>query len=180
MVVYGAKNLAGRGGAYTLLAMAAREHWGAHTLPPLERLPHGKPAFLGWEDHTFNLSHSGSLALCALDTQPVGVDIQVVKGWRTKLFERVCSPIELAWLEKMGPEAFAALWAMKEARGKQSGQGLAQRIRDIQVPLPGANENLCCVDGLWFRLYTGPGWSGAACGLTPPPETIQWRTLPSC
>ena len=178
MAVYGAKNLTGRGGAYALLALAVREEWGISPPPPLERLPGGKPAFIGWPEHEFNLSHSGPLALCALNGQPVGADIQMVKGWRPGLPARVCAPAELEWLEGREPGAFAAVWAMKEARVKQSGQGLRLgKISDIAVPLPRPGETLLALEGLWFRLYRGEGWAGAVCALTPPPEKILWRNL---
>ena len=178
MAVYGAAGIGSQGGAYALLARAAREEWGAARLPPLERLPGGKPAWIGWPEHEFNLSHSGTLALCALDRTPVGADIQVVKEWKPGLSRRVCSPAELEWLAGRGPGAFAALWAMKEARVKHSGQGLRLgKIADIAVPLPQAGETLLELAGLWFRLYRGEGWAGAVCALTPPPEEILWRNL---
>ena len=53
-----------------------------------------KPYFPRHEELHFNLSHSGALALCALDAAPVGVDIQVIKPLRPALPRRVCSPRE--------------------------------------------------------------------------------------
>lgn len=172
MVVYLAKGLASRDQALKLLALAAKETWGLSSLPGIARLEHGKPWFPQREDLHFNLSHSRDLALCALDDAPVGADIQVVKQWRPNLPRRVCSPVELAWLERQSDlwSAFTSLWALKEARAKQNGLGLTTPIPDILVPLPAPGP--VQLDGLWFGAWTGPGWATAVCGHSKPPETI--------
>ena len=179
MVLYGTDGLETRAQAYDLLAIAAKEHWGLSPLPQLVRAPLGKPVFASGQGLEFNLSHSGTLALCALDYDPVGVDIQLVKSWRPSLPRRVCSPEQLEWLEQQEDvwRSFTALWAMKESRSKQSGQGLRGSIAAISVPLPRPDEMLYAHQGLWFRLYFGPDWVGSACGTAPPPEQIHWRTL---
>jgi len=178
MVIYGARDLRDRSQARELLAVAAAEHWELAPLPPICRQAGGKPCFSGLEHRQFNLSHSGQLALCALDGAPVGVDIQVVKRWRPSLPARTCSPEELAWLEEQRDcwPAFTLLWALKESRAKESGLGLTLPIREIRVPLP-AGGGPVQLDGLWFRTYRGDGWAAAACGHVPPPEQILWRSL---
>lgn len=45
---------------------------GLTRMPELDRRPGGKPYFPHEEGLEFNLSHSGHLALCALDNAPVG------------------------------------------------------------------------------------------------------------
>ena len=172
MIIYQAKGLASRAQARDLLALAAQEVWGLSPLPEIARLEHGKPFFPGLENLHFNLSHSGDLALCALDGAPVGADIQIVKEWRPKLPERVCSPAELAWLGRQSElwPSFTLLWTLKEARAKQNGRGLTTSIRDIRVPLPA--DGPVRLDGLWFRTWTGPGWAAAVCGQSEPPEAI--------
>lgn len=176
MVIYGTEGLTSREQAYGLLAQGAKMYWGLDPLPEICRAPEGKPYFPGLPGRHFNLSHSGSFALCALDHLPVGVDIQVVKAWRDSLPHRVCSPEELAWLETQPRlwNAFAALWALKESRVKCTGRGLRERLSGIRVPLPPPGAHACLLDGMWFRLYQGEGWFGAACGSAPPPDKIQW------
>ena len=172
MIVYQAKGLTSHAQARDLLALAAKEVWGLSPLPAIARLEHGKPWFPGREDLHFNLSHSGDLALCALDSAPVGVDIQIVKEWRPRLPERVCSPAELDWLERQGEgwPAFTLLWTLKEARAKHSGLGLTTHIPDIRVPLPASGP--VRLDGLWFGTWPGPGWAAAVCGRSEPPEAV--------
>lgn len=179
MVLYGTDQLTQRVQARQLLSMAAQEHWRLSPLPPLERHELGKPFFPGFPQHQFNLSHSGSLALCALDDQPVGVDIQVIKPWRKGLPERTCSPGELDWLagQPDADTAFSLLWSLKEACVKQSGLGLRSAIRAISVPLPPDHNEPILWNGLWFHAYQGVGWTAAACGATPPPKKIHWRVL---
>ena len=177
MVLYRAEGLTARAQARDLLSLAVQEVWGLSPLPDIARREGGKPFFPAYESLHFNLSHSGDLALCALDGAPVGVDIQIVKGWRPGLPKRVCSPAELDWLERQPSlwPAFTLLWALKEARAKESGRGLTSSIRDIRVPLPGSGP--LEMDGLRFRTWTGPGWAAAVCGHSEPPEKIFEKTL---
>ena len=179
MVIYAADDLSCRRQAYDLLSLAAREQWGLSSLPPVVREALGKPAFSPALGREFNLSHSGSLALCALDSASVGVDIQLVKSWRSSLPGRVCSPEEQEWLQRQSDlwRGFTALWTMKESRSKQSGQGLRGSIAAISVPLPREGEELFLHQGLWFRLYSGQSWVGCACGIAPPPEELLWRRV---
>ena len=180
MVIYGAEDLERREQAYELLARGVRLTWGLDPMPALRRAEGGKPCFADLPGLEFNLSHSGSLALCALDRRPVGVDIQVVKQWRPGLPGRVCAPEELAWLEGAGElwPAFTALWVLKESRAKYTGRGLTVPIRSISVPLPRPGTTLLSREGLWFRLYAGPDWRAAVCADSPPPPSILWRELP--
>lgn len=176
VVLYGTDVLIQRRQAYDLLALAAAEQWGLSPLPPMERGAHGKPCFAGRGEYQFNLSHSGSLALCALDRLPVGVDIQIVRTWRPGLLRRVCSETELDWVNR-GEEVwsrFTQLWALKESRVKYSAEGLTRPIAGIRVPLPECLERPYFLDGLWFRAYEGDGWRGAVCGENPPPDGIRW------
>lgn len=177
MVIYATKKLNHREQAYDLLTHSAREVWGWTELPRTARTADGKPFFPGFPEHHFNLSHSGSFALCALDDAPIGVDIQIIKdNWREGLPKRVCSPEELEWLDAQSDRwsAFALIWTLKESRVKYEGTGLRPGVREISVPLPFERETLYRHDGLWFRIYTGEGWKAAACGEHEPPEELIW------
>lgn len=177
MVVWATDKLHTRTDAYALLERAARAVWDLPALPALERLEGGKPYFPARPDCCFNLSHSAPYGLCALDSAPVGADVQTVKTtWREGLPRRVCSPEELAWLSEQPDRwrAFALLWALKEARVKYSGEGLRREIRSIAVPLPQEGESLCPFEGLWFRVYRGADWMATVCGAHEPPEELIW------
>lgn len=180
MVLYASQGIDDRRQAYGLLALAAKEHWSFPSLPTLTRAPGGKPRFLSQQGREFNLSHSGQLALCALASAPVGADIQIIKHtWRPTLPNRVCGERELAWLKEQ-PDfwlSFAALWALKESRVKQNGQGLTVPIRSISIPLPCPGQALYKLEHLWFRLYSGEYWMAAVCSPEQPPAQILWRPV---
>ena len=179
MVVYGAVHSDARHQAYALLAAAVKEEWGLTSLPEIARRTGGKPYFPQHPQLEFNLSHSGDRILCALDHNPVGVDIQMVKVLRSNLPNRVCSPQELAWLDNTPArwEGFALLWALKEAAVKYTGTGLTRSIPDIHIPLPAPEEDSALFGGLWFRVFRGTGWMGAVCGTSLSPPTIHWLEL---
>ena len=162
MILYGADGLTRRDQAHRLLALAAAEHWGLSPLPAAERAEFGKPFFPDLPERQFNLSHSGPYALCALDSRPVGVDIQIIGPHRPRILQRVCSPEERNWLERQGDlwTAFAQLWALKESRAKYTGAGLTSPIAEIRVPLPA--PGVLTLDGLHCRVLSGPGWRAAA------------------
>lgn len=175
MVLYGAGAITDRSQARELLALAAADHWGLSPLPQLASRKDGKPFFPGRQDLHFNLSHSGTLALCALDGGPVGVDVQVVRQFRPSLLRRVCSEEERAWLDRQeDPQAaFIRLWVLKESRVKESGRGISAITPKLLVPLPERCPML--LDGLWFGCWSGPGWAAAVCGHSPPPRDILWE-----
>ena len=177
MWLYGTKRLTHRTQARELLLTGAKQVWGFSALPAVERQEGGKPFFPSHPTCQFNLSHSGTLALCALDDRPVGVDIQIVKtNWRENLPKRVGSELELEWLNAQPDRwaAFALLWSLKESRVKQSGLGLRMSIPSIRVPLPEAGREQYELDGLWFHIYKGMDWAGAVCGEQEPPGGIIW------
>lgn len=178
MVLYGTAGLTRRSQAREVLAFAVKEHWGLSPVPTIEAHSLGKPFFPDHPQLHFNLSHSGPLALCALDEKPIGVDIQLIKPWRPALPERTCCREELEWLARQPDQsmAFALLWSLKEARVKQSGLGLRMPIREISVPLTDGWAGTVSWDGLRFRAYFGDTWAAAVCGLSPAPADILWYT----
>lgn len=182
VALYGAAGLSQRRQAYVLLERAVCLCWGWERLPEVERAARGKPWFPQFSRHHFNLSHSGSWALCVLSDHPVGVDIQEIRpAWSPKLVERTCTPAERAWLSARGnrPEDFAALWACKESMGKETGYGLPYPPSREPVCLPEdggpfRTEAVSVRNGSFLRTYAGPGWRGAVCAGEVPPEEILW------
>ena len=80
-----------------------------------------------------SLTHSGDFVACALAPAPVGVDLEMPRAGRdlAGLAAFAFSPEEGARLAAL-PEAtrsgeFHRLWSLKEARGKQIGEGLLPR-----------------------------------------------------
>jgi len=181
MVLYGTRGAPRRERELSrrLLERAAAETWGLSPLPETARTDRGKPYFPGLEGREFNLSHSGGIVLCVLDAAPAGVDAQTLRTPRPATVRRALSRPEQTWLEAQPDPAaaFTALWALKESRAKQSGEGLLlPKISCLSVPLP-EGDGSRFLDGLWFRLGRGEGFFWAVCGLSEPPVEIVWREL---
>ena len=178
MVVYGARHPRPRSVSRALLALAAREAWGLADLPEVKEEARGKPYFPGHPELQFNISHSGELLVCALDSAPVGVDVQQERPVRASLISRVCDGEQREWLRRRGdsPGAFALLWSLKESRCKQSGEGLRLPVSGLRVPLPGEGEGRMELDGLRFYVHTAPEWALSLCGTGEWDGVIRWRS----
>ena len=106
--------------------------------------PHGKPDLSGEGTIPlrFNLSHSGDLALVAVNLHhPIGVDIELMRPGRPlrRLADRFFSSREAVALaglaEELRTEAFYACWTRKEAYLKAQGTGLATPLNAFDVTL---------------------------------------------
>lgn len=113
-------------GAWLLLYYALKE-CGVKDLPGEYYFgPNGKPLR---DDIFFNLSHSGSYALCVTAKQEVGCDVEMLRPVSYKIVRRFFSEKERRLLEKAeGPEAdrlYTTLWTLRESYAKKTGEGLA-------------------------------------------------------
>lgn len=171
MDLYLCEGIARREDAYTLLAYAVRHRWGFDSLPAIVRGQQGKPHLPAHPHCHFNLSHSGTFALCAVDEHPVGADIERIRPHHLKLAQRVCSAEELLWMEEQPDKtvALCQLWAHKEALAKYSGTGLTVPLREIRIPLPPANQQ----GGLLFHSAITPEFCLCACGHTSVQDVIS-------
>ena len=94
-------------------------------MPPVQYTDVGKPFFAG-NPLFFSLSHTRTLALCAVSDSPVGADCETIRSLSCKAIERVLSPSELAQYQAAAdPQvAFFSFWTLKEAWAKYTGNGL--------------------------------------------------------
>lgn len=117
------------------------------SVPPVRRAPNGKPYFASG-DLQFSLTHTWTMAFCAVSDEPVGVDAETIRPLRPGLERRICCPEELEWLAAQPDcnSALLALWTRKEAWVKYTGDGLNGRPGAVCVQ-PGASA----VSGLCFR-----------------------------
>lgn len=67
----------------------------------------------------FSLSHSGNYAVCAISSEPIGVDIEQEKEINEKIKQRFAKNI--------------VEWTKKEAKGKLTGKGLFDKSEDEYV-----------------------------------------------
>ena len=112
-----------------LLLKAALARQGIESLPEIEYQKGGKPYFKDLPNLFFNLSHSGSRALCTLSDSPVGCDIEKISAPRMNVAKRcfcseeyrhICSLPE----GKEQAELFFRYWVLKESFVKAVGAGL--------------------------------------------------------
>ncbi|MCI7473554.1 MAG: 4'-phosphopantetheinyl transferase superfamily protein [Clostridiales bacterium] len=162
------------GDAWALLARLLREEFGWTELPRVAYMEWGKPWFPDIPGLHFNLSHSGSLALCGAGAAPLGVDVERVRPRRAGLARYVLSEEEFAWFQGRGEDwgSLYTLWTLKEAKVKCLGTGLRQPPRTIAVPLlePGQTGEQ---DGLCFGAYAGPDWRAAVCTAGEEPLPLE-------
>ena len=118
------------GGALGCAPAAVQFHYGAH----------GKPEVRG-SGLKFNISHSGGLAVIALATVEVGVDVELPRKRRSDdIARRFYAPgeVERMFAERddaRRADAFFRLWTCKEAFLKVTGEGLSRSTRSYEIAL---------------------------------------------
>ncbi len=157
-------------GAGLLLAYALREA-GAEDLS-LAYSEHGKPYLLSYPDLHFNLSHSGTLALCAVSDRPVGADVERPGRADQAVARRCFLPQELEWMENAPDRAraFTRLWTRKESYLKLLGTGLAREMNSFSV-LPGEAME----DGAAFTEKEVSGHLICVCTPGQEAEIVEWN-----
>ena len=137
--------------------------------------PHGKPAISGVNGASrlsFNLAHSGKLAVYAISTQRnLGIDVERIKPESADedIAHRYFSAREVSDLQTLPPdakvEAFFRCWTRKEAYLKALGTGMQTPLDSFSVSLlPGqAAEFLGGVEPCWqmVMFHPGDGYAGA-------------------
>jgi 4'-phosphopantetheinyl transferase len=106
---------------------------------PLAASPAGKPHVVDRPDLQFNLSHSADLLVCAVASQPVGVDVERIRPHDDvmAIARRFFAPEECDALERLPAhrrvDAFYACWTRKEAYLKALGLGVGESLRQFAV-----------------------------------------------
>ena len=98
---------------------------------------YGKPYAVN-QNVKFNISHSGDLVVCAVDSQSVGIDIEQIRPLNLSVAKHFCAPDELIYIFNHEPTdtdfvysedqdillRFFEIWTIKEAIGKCLGSGI--------------------------------------------------------
>lgn len=122
-------------GAGVLLFFALQKCNYTEQLEKIKKTPLGKP-YLKGIDFQFNLSHSGTYALCAYSNRNIGADLQQIKEkLPRKNRKNSCRRTKHLFLTKFTqPEQtqlFYRLWARKESLIKWDGRGLRLPLQEI-------------------------------------------------
>ena len=118
---------------YLLLMEGLQKEYGITEPPVFEYLEGGKPVIKGHPEIHFNFSHSGKVALCAIDSQPVGADVEMPRKITPSLIAYTMNDEEQALITS-APEsltAFLALWTKKEAVLKLTGEGIRSDLKSV-------------------------------------------------
>lgn len=119
--------------AYLLLKRGLRMEYGILENPVLAVADSGKPFLEQHPGIHFSLSHSKTVALCAIDCQPVGADVEVIRRISPELVDYTMNDEEQAWIRASQDTdvAFLSLWTKKEAVLKLTGEGVSNNLKNV-------------------------------------------------
>lgn len=112
---------------------------------------YGKPRLKDRTEH-FNLAHGGDLVVLAVDSEPVGVDLERIRPYPEKVATRVFTPAEQDYLNAAGELGFFRLWCAKEAVMKADGRGFSLPPESFTV-LGGEDAGVAIGDKRWYIGY---------------------------
>ena len=118
---------------YLLLMEGLRKEYGITEPPVFEYLEGGKPVIAGHPEIHFNFSHSGNVALCAIDSQPVGADVETTRKITPSLIAYTMNEEEQALIASAyNPlKEFLSFWTRKEAVLKLTGEGIRNDLKTV-------------------------------------------------
>lgn len=103
----------------------------------------GKPVLLSPSGIHFNISHSGNWIVCAIDTSPVGIDVETIKAIDLRIAERFFQKSEYSILINQPKEIiqsyFYKIWTLKESYIKFIGKGLFIALDSFSIEIEDNN-----------------------------------------
>ena len=115
---------ANKGSAFGVsLLAAAYEDYAGIPLPKIIKLLSGKPISPDRPEYHYSISHSKTHVVCALSTQPIGVDTEAHRPIKQSVIEKLTTAAELASL------TFFDIWVLRESFFKLTGRGDMRRLR---------------------------------------------------
>ena len=117
------RDLAAHAAGRYLLSCAWGETFSNAPMPPITQIGEGKPAIANDVSFHWNISHAGNLAVCAVASVPVGVDVEEIVPVDADLWQRL-PDAEQDWCRGESA-AFFTLWTAKESLVKSRGEGLS-------------------------------------------------------
>ena len=95
---------------------------------------YGKPFLVNNPRIHFNISHSGNYIACAIDDEPVGADIELLKTANMKIADRFFTADETTYIKKINQNyRFFEIWTKKESYIKWEGKGLSKPLTSFSV-----------------------------------------------
>ena len=118
---------------YLLLIEGLQKEYGITEPPEFDYLEGGKPVIKNHPEIHFNFSHSGNVALCAIDNQPVGADIEMPRKITPSLISYTMNEEERTIIESASDQimTFLSFWTKKEAVLKLTGEGIRSNLKTV-------------------------------------------------
>lgn len=133
---------------------------------------YGKPFVAHFPSFKFNISHSGRWVVCAVDDEPVGIDIEEIRQVNSDIAKRFFSIEEFEWLmakdKRERNSCFYELWTLKESYIKREGEGLSCPLNSFSILSEKEGSISCYKENepipYFFKLLNlGPGYKAAVC-----------------
>ena len=118
---------------YLLLMEGLQKEYGITEPSVFDYLEGGKPVIKNHPEIHFNFSHSGNIALCAIDNQPVGADIEMPRKITPSLILYTMNEEERTIIESASDQimTFLSFWTKKEAVLKLTGEGIRSNLKTV-------------------------------------------------
>lgn len=118
----------------------------------------GKPYFTGVKDLHFNISHSGEWIVCAIDSNPIGIDVEEINDIDLCIAHRFFTMEEHRDLmeldEKYRLDYFFDLWTLKESYIKAQGKGMSIPLDSFSIRKRGNDISIKGTDKtFYFKQY---------------------------
>lgn len=100
---------------------------------------HGKPFLPDYPGIHFNISHCPKSIAVAVDSKPIGIDVERFVSFSDSLLHYCMNDREVREIQQaqFPDRVFARYWTQKEALFKQRGTGITHELRDIlDLPHP--------------------------------------------
>ncbi len=117
-----------------LAELLIKKETNEHTGIPVDKVrigfnQYGKPYIPNTRNFKFNVSHSGSFVVIAVNKYSIGIDIEQIKEIDMAIAKRFFTGNEYAFIESLEKsadriDAFYQLWTLKESYIKATGKGL--------------------------------------------------------
>ncbi len=129
---------------------------------------HGK-IYCEKENFYFNLSHSGTMVMCAVSEKEIGCDTEEIKQNNTKLSERFFTPGEQKSIKT--DRDFYRIWTLKESFIKCLGTGLVTPLQSFEITL--GNPPKINKENYYLReFFVDENYCFSACGEAEIPKKI--------
>ena len=102
-------------------------------MPAFTENGHGKPSLQEYPHIHFNISHCRSTVACAVDDNPIGIDVEDFGRYSKSLAEYCMNDGEISQIGS-SDIIFTRLWTQKEAVFKLQGTGIRDDIKNILLP----------------------------------------------